>query len=62
MTLSIKTLCHDAEYRYSVCHVLFIVMLNGVMLSVIMVSVVAPEMVLQMDRGALLLIQKTFLN
>jgi hypothetical protein len=38
MTLSITMLCHYAE-----CRLLFIIMLNAIILSVIMLSVVAPE-------------------
>ncbi len=37
MALSITMLCHYAE-----CHILFIIMLNAIMPSVIMLSVVAP--------------------
>jgi hypothetical protein len=33
MTLTISIKCHCAEFHYSECHVLFIVMLNIIMMS-----------------------------
>jgi hypothetical protein len=40
-TVSIMTLCYCAESGYAGCPNLFIVMLNAMMLSVVMLSVVA---------------------
>ncbi len=42
MTLRITTICHYAECRYAECHDFFIVMLNVIIGSVIMLNVVAP--------------------
>ncbi len=51
MTLSIKCLFANLCYQVPLCSVLhlFIAMLNGVMLSVIMVNVVAPATVLNKE-------------
>ncbi len=46
VTLSITMLCHYAECRYADSHVLIIVMPTVGMLSVIMLSVVAPPKML----------------
>ncbi len=51
MTLSINSItniCHDADFHYAGCHVLFNVILNVIMLivimlNVVMLSVVAPK-------------------
>jgi hypothetical protein len=37
---SIRTLCPYAEFRYAICHVLFVSIQNVIMLSVIMLNVV----------------------
>jgi hypothetical protein len=47
MTLIITMICHDVEWNYAECGILFFIMLsvivlNVVMLSVVMLSVVAP--------------------
>ncbi len=42
MTFSITILCYHAECRYPERHIIFIVMLNVIILSVVVVSVMAP--------------------
>jgi hypothetical protein len=45
MTFSNTILCHNAEYCYAECHVLF-VMLSVIMLSVIMLSVIMLNVIM----------------
>jgi hypothetical protein len=48
MTVSITTLCHNAEYHFLFKIMLNVIMLNAIMLSVVMLNVVAPLLYSQM--------------